>query len=159
MPDEREQQDSHESEKAEEQEYTPRYDEEVSDNQESEDDQLESGGDEEVESENQGPHFDGVESFLYVSVAIVSDIGDGLWFTRFFFAPATLLWLWLKGVNQVISKNAIAQAVEIIPGVDWLPISTVAAIMTIIAVNHPEKFEQWFGAAGQALEKIGKKKL
>ena len=141
------------------QEYAPRYTEDsgpVSDDEEDVDDGSTEGG---IESDDSlGPHFDHIEIFLYVSMAIIGDLTDPFWFTRFLFGPATIFWLWLKGVHQVISKNAIAQAVELIPGLDVLPISTVAAIMTVIAVNHPEKFQQWFGAAGEVLEKMGNKK-
>ncbi len=154
MPDDIQEQQNQDS-----QEYVPRYHEDVSaasDDDEDVDDTLTDG--EADVNDSLGPHFDHIEIFLYVSMAVIGDLTDPFWFTRFLFGPATVLWLWLKGVHQVISKNAIAQAVELIPGLDVLPISTVAAIMTVIAVNHPEKFQQWFGVAGEVLEKMGNKK-
>lgn len=94
--------------------------------------------DTEYKMESQGPHFSGVEAFLYISVAILGDLGDSVWIFRFFFGPATILWLWLKGVRTALVKNALAQVVEMIPAVGWLPISTVTAILTVLLTNHPE---------------------
>ncbi|MFA6136228.1 MAG: hypothetical protein WC705_02630 [Candidatus Paceibacterota bacterium] len=125
--------------------------EEDEDGEESED---EEGGNLKQKS---GPHFDFVESFFYISMAILSDIFDGLWISRFFFAPATLLWLYMKGLNNVISKNAIAQGVELIPVVGFLPLSTIAAVLTIWITNNPESFNKVFGVAGKIFQKVAKR--
>jgi hypothetical protein len=112
---------------------------------------------EEAEQENTGPRFDSVDIFFYMSLAIMGDVFDGIWVTRIFFAPTTLLFLYLKGVDQMISRNVISQGIELVPMIGWLPISTTMALYTIIMTNHPELFEK-LGVAGEALEKISKKK-
>lgn len=104
------------------------------------------------EKKASGPHFDAIESVLYVSVAIISDVLDGIWITRFFFGPAILLWLWLKEV-KVVGKNAVAQGIELIPIIGWLPMSTVAAVLTIMATNNPAVFEKYLGEAGKMAKK------
>ena len=126
-------------------------------NKEGETGENEDGTSEKIESLQQGPRFDFMESFFYVSMAVLSDIFDGLWISRFFFAPATLLWLYMKGLNNVISKNAIAQGVELIPVIGFLPLSTIAAILTIWVTNNPESFNKVFGIAGKIFQKIAKK--
>jgi hypothetical protein len=110
----------------------------------------------EAEQEEPHPRFDEVDIMFYMLLAIAGDIGDGIWVTRFFFAPTTLLFLYFKGVDTAIGKNVIAQFAELVPMFGWLPISTTAAIFTIFATNHPEKFQQWFGKAGEVIEKAGK---
>ena len=113
---------------------------------------------EKIKDLQQGPHFDFVDSLFYLSMAILSDLLDGTWIARFFFAPATLMWLYLKGVDAAISKNAIAQGIELIPAVGFLPISTIAAILTIWATNNPESFGKFFGIVGKMMKKFGKGK-
>jgi hypothetical protein len=123
-----------------------------------EEDEEEEAGDEEAEESAEkeeetprGPRFDLVEVILYMCLSVISDILDGFWITRFFFAPVIISWLFLKGVSSV-GKNVIAQAVELIPGIDWLPITTVAAILTIWSTNSPESFNKTFGIAGKVLK-------
>ncbi len=135
-------------------------DEDSENNSENDDEYDRDEGDEEgVFDQRQlnrdGPHFNFIESYFFVVLAVLGDVCDGIWVTRFIFAPATLMWLYFKGVNA-IGKNVIAQLVELIPGVGWLPISTVAAVLTIWQTNNPESFEKTFGKAGKALEKIQK---
>lgn len=110
----------------------------------------------EGEQEEPRPRFDEIDIMFYMLLAILGDIGDSVWVTRLFFAPATFLFLYFKGVDSMISKNAIAQFIEMVPVLGWLPISTTAAIITIFATNHPEQFQQWFGKAGEIIEKAGK---
>ncbi len=124
---------------------------------EDEDDEEESDEEEDENEESQisssassGPRFDLIEIIFYMGISIVSDILDGIWVTRFVFAPIIIAWLFIKGVNSV-GKNIIAQAVELIPGIDWLPITTVAAILTIWSTNNPESFNKTFGIAGKAM--------
>ncbi len=109
-----------------------------------------------------GPHFDTIDTFFYMSIAVLGDVFDGIWVTRIFFAPVTLLFLYVKGVDQMISKNMLSQGIEMIPVLGWLPISTTMAVFTIVMTNHPEFMEK-LGPAGEALEKVGemskKKKL
>lgn len=99
--------------------------------------------------------FDGVDIFLYVSMAVIGDLGDSIWVTRVVFAPATVGWLYLKGVDAV-GKNVIAQLAEIVPFVGWLPISTVAAVLTIWQTNNPESFKKTFGHAADVMKIKGK---
>ncbi|MFA7201769.1 MAG: hypothetical protein WC099_02145 [Candidatus Paceibacterota bacterium] len=116
--------------------------------------ELEEDLDEGEEQEKKsGPHFDTVDTFFYVSIAVLGDIFDGIWITRVFFAPLTLLFLYMKGVDQMISKNMLSQGIELVPVVGWLPISTTMAIFTIVLTNHPEILDK-IGPAGEALEKI-----
>lgn len=116
--------------------------------------ELEEDLDEGEEQEKKsGPHFDTVDTFFYVSIAVLGDIFDGIWITRVFFAPLTLLFLYMKGVDQMISKNMLSQGIELVPVVGWLPISTTMAIFTIVLTNHPEILDK-IGPAGEALEKM-----
>lgn len=125
--------------------------EEVEDPEELEDnEEQEEGAEQEKPS---GPHFDTIDTIFYLFIAILGDVFDGIWVTRILFAPITILFLYLKGVDQMISKNMISQAVELIPVVGWLPISTTMAIFTIVLTNHPELLDK-LGTTGQALEKI-----
>jgi len=109
-----------------------------------------------AEKENSGPRFDEIDVMFYMFLAIVGDVADSVWVPRLFLAPTTILFLYIKGIDSTISKNVIAQAVELVPGVGWLPISTTAALFTVLATNYPEKFEKWFGRAGKVIEKAGK---
>ena len=118
-------------------------DDEISDEEKDEDSQ-------DVSSASSGPRFDLIEIIFYMGLSIISDILDGRWVTRFVFAPVIIAWLFIKGVNSV-GKNVIAQAVELIPGIDWLPITTVAAILTIWSTNSPESFNKTFGIASKAM--------
>lgn len=59
----------------------------------------------------------------------------------------TILYLYLKGVPRVVSKNALANGVEMIPFVDILPIRTTIIILTILATNNPEKWGKFMGIA------------
>ena len=120
--------------------------------EEAEEQNLES--EENQEEESSGPHFDAVDTFFYVSLAVMGDIFDGIWVTRIFFAPMTVLFLYLKGVDQMISKNMMSQGIELIPVVGWLPISTTMAIYTVVITNHPELLDK-LGVAGDALKKVG----
>lgn len=118
--------------------------------EETSDEEAEEGVEEEEEAPR-GPRFDLVEVIFYMCLSVISDILDGFWVTRFFFAPVIISWLFLKGVNGV-GKNVIAQAVELIPGIDWLPITTVAAILTIWSTNNPKSFNKVFGITGKVLK-------
>ena len=111
-------------------------------------------GEENQEEKPSGPHFDTIDTFFYVSLAVMGDIFDGIWVTRIFFAPMTVLFLYLKGVDQMISKNMMSQGIELIPVVGWLPISTTMAIYTVVITNHPELLDK-LGVAGDALKKVG----
>ncbi len=117
----------------------------------------EESGEADAQAERSGPHFDGVDIFFYIALAVLGDIGDSVWIFRFFFGPLTILWLYLKGVRNTISKNAIAQGVELIPILGWLPISTAAAVLTILFTNHPELFEK-AGTIGKIVQKFSSKK-
>lgn len=137
---------------------------EDNDNKDNEDgDEVDTENDEDEDNDDsynqqlnrQGPRFNFIESYFFVALSVVGDICDGIWVTRFIFAPATIMWLYFKGVDAV-GKNVIAQLVELIPGVGWLPISTVAAVLTIWQTNNPESFKRTFGKAGETLEKIQK---
>ncbi|MBP6855711.1 MAG: hypothetical protein KBC26_01930 [Candidatus Pacebacteria bacterium] len=100
--------------------------------------------------------FDGVDIFLYVSMAVIGDLGDSIWVTRVVFGPATVAWLYLKGVDAAIGKNIVAQLTEMVPFVGWLPISTVAAVLTIWQTNNPESFKKTFGHAADVMKIKGK---
>lgn len=125
--------------------------EEDEDEEEEEDEENEEGDEAGEEQAPQGPRFDTVDVLFYMGLSILSDILDGLWITRFFFGPVIISWLFLKGVNGV-GKNVISQAIELIPVVDWLPITTVAAVVTIWSTNNPESFNKVFGIAGKILK-------
>lgn len=103
-------------------------------------------------SRQSGAHFDGVDIFLYVSMAVIGDLGDSIWVTRVVFGPATVAWLYLKGVDAAIGKNIVAQLTEMVPFVGWLPISTVAAVLTIWQTNDPESFKRALGLAADVIE-------
>lgn len=120
-------------------------------------DQYAQDEDEVSASPKRTAHFDAVDSFFYISMGVIGDIGDSFWITRVFFGPATIAWLYLKGVDA-IGKNVVAQAAELIPMLGWLPISTVAAILTIWQTNNPESFARTFGLAAQAMDATKKLK-
>jgi hypothetical protein len=137
------------AEEIEEEREEQETDEEEGEEEETSDEETEE--DAEEKETPQGPRFDLIEVVLYVGLSVISDILDGIWITRFFFAPVILLWLFLKRVNGV-GKNVIAQAVELLPVIGWLPITTVAAIFTIWSTNNPESFNKVFGIAGKVLK-------
>lgn len=119
--------------------------------------------DEEIkEEEEEGPRFNFIESGFLVISNLVGDIlelfdlsGVGVivgLLVDFVNGPMTVIYLWLKGVDKAVGKNALAQAAELIPLIDLLPIRTTAIILTIIATNHPEWIEKISGHS----ELIGK---
>ncbi len=112
--------------------------------------------DEEEKPDRPSPYFDTVDVMFYMSLAVVGDVFDGIWVTRIFFAPTTLLFLYFKGADQMISRNAVSQFIELIPMLGWLPISTTMAVYTIVMTNHPEYLEK-LGTAGEVLKKMSKK--
>jgi len=99
-----------------------------------------------------GPRFGFVESFFLIGVNLIADIlevffdltGVGVvvsFAIDWIIGPSTILWLFLKGVDGVVGRNAIAQAVELVPFIDMLPVRTVAILITILATNYPDKFK------------------
>jgi len=128
--------------------------------------ELDEEGEEELDEsaalEHAGPRFDFIEIIFLVSLCGAADALELLDLTGvgiivgllvdFAAGPATIIYLWLKGSSH-IGKNAIAQGVELIPGLDVLPIRTTAIILTIIAVNHPKMFEK-AGVAGKVAQKV-----
>jgi hypothetical protein len=122
----------------------------VQDNEEY-DDVEEGEEDEEIdESLETGPRFNVAESFFLISFNLLGDILElfdltgvgavvGL-IVDFVNGPFTVGYLFVKGVKKAVGKNAIAQAAELVPFLDLLPIRTVVITLTIMKTNHPEKY-------------------
>ena len=108
------------------------------------------------------PHFDFIEGFFLISINLIVDgiewtelTGIGIilaFLVDFIIGPITILWLWFKGV-PMIGRNAVAQGVELIPGLDLLPIRTTAVVLTIIATNKPKTFDK-AGFVGKVAKKV-----
>ena len=101
--------------------------------------------------------FGFVEGFFLITLCAVGDAFElfdltgigvivGL-LVDFLVGPLITIYLFLKGTPRVVSRNAIAQAVEIIPYIDLLPIRTVVIILTIMGTNNPEKWGKYIGLA------------
>lgn len=113
-------------------------------------------------SENNAMHIDIIEGFFLISINVLGDLlelfdltGFGVivgMAVDFLVGPIVILWLWMRGI-PLVERNAIAQAVELIPGLDILPIRTVAIILTIITVNHPE-WMQKLGLGGKVVSNV-----
>lgn len=101
--------------------------------------------------------FGFVEGFFLITLCAVGDAFELFDLTGigviiglvvdFLVGPLITLYLFLKGTPRVVSRNAIAQAVEIIPYLDLLPIRTVVIILTIMGTNNPEKWGKYIGLA------------
>jgi len=109
----------------------------------------------ESDTQQEGLRFGGIEIFFLIVLNLVGDLLDWLEFVRIIIAGVTLLWFWFKGVHSVIGRNAIAQAIEFIPVINWLPIGTAFVIITVISVNNPELFDK-MGFIGSVAKKIMK---
>ena len=107
-------------------------------------------------------HFDFIEGFFLISINLIADgikllelTGIGIilaFLVDFIIGPITILWLWFKGVPMV-GRNAVAQGVELVPGLDLLPIRTTAVVLTIMATNKPQTFDK-VGFAGKVAKKV-----
>lgn len=143
--------------------FSPEAQGEQSEKQAGDEEEQDEEEDEEIkEEEEEGPRFNFIESGFLVISNLVGDIlelfdlsGVGVivgLLVDFVNGPMTVIYLWLKGVDKAVGKNALAQAAELIPLIDLLPIRTTAIILTIIATNHPEWIEKISGHS----ELIGK---
>ena len=119
-----------------------------------------------AESGDSRPHIGFIEGFFLISFNAIGDLlelfdltGVGMvigLIVDFVNGPITVGWLWFRGIPMV-SRNAIAQGIELVPGLDILPIRTTAIILTIITINHPEWMKK-LGLAGEITQDILKAK-
>ncbi|GEM_PF-6176238 len=101
--------------------------------------------------------FGFVESFFLISFNLIGDALEILDITGvgaivgflvdFLIGLPTLLYLYLKGTPRVVSRNAIANGIELIPFLDISPTRTIVIILTILATNNPEKWGKYMGLA------------
>lgn len=101
--------------------------------------------------------FGFLEGFFLITINAVGDIFELFDLTGigviiglvvdFIVGPLITLYLYLKGTPRVVSRNALAQAAEIVPYIDLLPMRTVVMILTILGTNNPERWGKYIGLA------------
>jgi len=122
---------------------------------EEENEDGDSDDEEMLSSKPSGPHFDFIDGFFYIVLAILKDILDTTWILGMLVGGIIILFLYLKGVPAV-GKAAIAMGVDMIPVLGIIPITILTAIVTIWVTNHPKMVEK-LGVAGQIAQKVIKR--
>jgi len=121
-----------------------------------------------LNDEDKKSQFNFIEQVLFLSINILGDLielfdltGVGAVFgslVDFICGPLTLVYFWFKGAPNIIGKNAIAQAVELIPFIDLLPIRTVVTFLNMNP-KYTKKFEDFIGKVTnnkELVEKVAK---
>lgn len=107
---------------------------------------------EEIRPTPKGPHFDIVEAFFFLALSLIKDIFDLTWILGAALSLVLVLWMFLKGVKAV-KASSIAMFVDDIPVLGVLPITFVAACLTVWHTNWPDSFYKTFGIFSKILTK------